>query len=408
MATRCGLGGREASRQLAGLVQLAEIVYSYDEHAPGQAYTQGEKDHMEHPRVLPIGAAAVAIAIFVFDSVTPVEVNAAVLYVAVVLMAVRFCRPRGVLIVAVGCMALTVLSDFLSPGDPWGSTALINRFLGFSAIGVTTFLVLKNQSTQVALQRAELARVTRLMTLGELTASIAHEVNQPLAGVVANGNACLRWLAGQPPDLEEARRAVERLIKDGYRATEVIQRIRALVKGTPPRKDWLDLNETILEVVALTRSEVQRNGVSLQIQLSSDLPRVPGDRIQLRQVILNLFVNAIEAMSEVDERPRALLVGSRRHESNSVLVEVQDSGTGLDSGSLSRVFDAFYTTKPDGMGVGLAISRSIIEAHGGRLWATHNAPKGTIFQFTLPAVGEEVTPTLTARSGGAEAGPRSN
>jgi signal transduction histidine kinase len=363
---------------------------------------------MEHPRVLPIGAAAVAIAIFIFDAVTPVEVNAAVLYVAVVLMAVRFCRPRGVLIVAVGCMALTVLSDFLSPGDPWGSTALINRFLGFSAIGVTTFLVLKNQSTQVALQRAELARVTRLMTLGELTASIAHEVNQPLTGVVANGNACLRWLAGQPPDLEEARRAVKRLIKDGYRATEVIQRIRALVKGTPPRKEWLNINETILEVVALTRSEVQRNGISLQTRLFSDLPRVPGDRIQLQQVILNLFVNAIEAMSEVDERPRALLVVSRKDKSNSVLVEVQDSGTGLDPGSLSRVLDAFYTTKPDGMGVGLAISRSIIEAHGGRLWATHNAPKGTIFQFTLPAVAEEVTPTLTARSGGEGAGPRSN
>src|SRR5260221_6841279 len=155
-------------------------------------------------------------------------------------------------------MALTVLSDFLSPGDPWGSTALINRFLGFSAIGVTTFLVLKNQSTQVALQRAELARVTRLMTLGELTASIAHEVNQPLAGAVANGNACLRWLAGQPPDLEEARRAVERLIKDGYRATEVNPRIRGLVQGTPPRNDWLDLNETILEVVALMRSAMQR------------------------------------------------------------------------------------------------------------------------------------------------------
>jgi signal transduction histidine kinase len=352
------------------------------------------------PRVLPIAAAAVAVAIFVFDSVTPVEVTAGVLYGAVVLMAVRLCRPRGVLIVGVGCMALTVLSHFLSPGDPWGSTALINRFLGVSAIGITTFLVLKNQSAHMALQRAELARVTRLMTLGELTASIAHEVNQPLTGVATNASACLRWLAGQPPDLEEARRAVERLIRDGSRASEVIQRVRALVKGEPPRKVWLNINETILEVVALARSDVQRNGVSLQTQLSSDLPPVPGDRIQLQQVILNLLVNAIEAMSEVDERSRELLVGSGKHESNSVLVAVRDSGAGLDSGSLNRVFDTFYTTKPGGMGMGLAISRSIIEAHGGRLWATPNAPKGAIFQFTLPVVGEEVTRPLSAPSGG--------
>ncbi|SEF11728.1 His Kinase A (phospho-acceptor) domain-containing protein [Rhizobiales bacterium GAS191] len=243
-------------------------------------------------RVLPIATAAVAIAIFVLDSVTPVDVTVGMLYVAVVLMAVRFCRPRGVVIVAVGCMALTALSHFLSPGDPWGSKGLINDFLGISAIGVTTFLVLKNQSAQMAVQRAELARVTRLMTLGELTASIAHEVKQPLARVVTNGDACLRWLARQPADLEEARLAVERLIKDGNRASEVIRRIHALVKGVPPRKDLLNINETILEAIALTRSEAQRNGVLLQTHLSSGLPPVPGDRMALsHQVSRGRFGN---------------------------------------------------------------------------------------------------------------------
>jgi signal transduction histidine kinase len=343
------------------------------------------------PRVLAIVAAAAAIAIFVFDSVTPVEVTAGVLYCAVVLMAVRLCRPRGVVIVGAGCMALTVLSHFLSPGDPWGSTALINRFIGLSAIGATTFLALKNQSAQKALQRAELARVMRLITLGELTASIAHEINQPLAGVVSSGNACLRWLAHQPPDLEKARLSVERLIKDGNRASEVILRVRALVKGAPTRKTWWNINETILEVIALTRSEAQRSGVSIETHLSSELPPVLGDRIQLQQVILNLVVNAIEAMSEVDERPRELLVDSRKHESNSVLVAVRDSGTGLDFGSLDHIFDAFYTTKPDGMGMGLAICRSIIEAHGGRLWATPSEPRGAVFQFSLPTGQEEAS-----------------
>jgi signal transduction histidine kinase len=339
------------------------------------------------PRGLPIVAAALGSAIFVLDCFTPPEIDAAVLYVGIVLMAVRFYRPPGVLIVAAGCVALAVLSDLLSSGDFWRTTALANRLIGILAIGVTTLLVLRNQSAQMALHRAELARATRLMTLGELTASIGHEINQPVGAVVTNADAGLLWLDAEPPDIEEARQALDRIVKEGNRASEVIARIRALVKGTPPRKDWLKINETILEVVALTRSDAQRNGVSLQTQLSGDLPLIPGDRIQLQQVILNLLANAIDAMREVDEYQRELLVGSRKHESDTVLVEVRDSGAGLDTGGLNRVFEAFYTSKPDGMGMGLAISRSIVEAHGGRLWAAHNVPKGAVFQFTLPTVG---------------------
>jgi two-component system, LuxR family, sensor kinase FixL len=239
--------------------------------------------------------------------------------------------------------------------------------------------------------QAELAHVTRVTTLGEMTASIAHEVNQPLGAVVNNASACLRWLAGQAPNLEEARRSATLIIADGHRASEIIGRIRALVKKSSPRKDRLDINETILEVIALARGEAQNNRVSLQTQLSSDLPLILGDRIQLQQVILNLIINAIEAMSEIGEGPRELLVGSRKDDSRGVLVTVRDSGLGLDPKSLDHLFTAFYTTKPQGMGMGLAIGRSIIEAHGGRLWATANNDRGATFQFTLPADGESMS-----------------
>jgi PAS domain S-box-containing protein len=239
--------------------------------------------------------------------------------------------------------------------------------------------------------QAELAHVTRVTTLGEMTASIAHEINQPLAAVVNNASACLRWLAGQAPNLEEARHSAELIIADGHRAGEIIGRIRALVKKSPPRKDWFDINETILEVISLARSEAQRNRVSLQTQLSSDVPLVLGDRIQLQQVILNLIINALEAMSGVGEGPRELLVGSSKDDSQGILVTVRDSGAGLDPDSLDHLFDAFYTTKPQGMGMGLAISRSIIEAHGGRLWATANKHSGATFRFTLPAGGERAS-----------------
>jgi PAS domain S-box-containing protein len=231
--------------------------------------------------------------------------------------------------------------------------------------------------------QAELAHVTRVTTLGELTTSIAHEINQPLAAVVNNASACLRWLAGAAPNLEEARQSAALIIADGHRAGEIISRIRALANKAPPQKDWLNINETILEVIALARSQVQGNHVALQTQLSDELPLVLGDRIQLQQVILNLVMNGIEAMSAVTDRSRDLLIRSGRHEPDKVLVAVQDSGIGLKAESLDHLFEAFFTTKPKGMGMGLAISRSIIEAHGGLLWAVPNEGPGATFQFTL-------------------------
>ena len=263
---------------------------------------------------------------------------------------------------------------------------------------------------EVSLREAQtaLAHMSRVTTMGELAASIAHEINQPLAAVVNNAGACVRWLTAH--NLEEARQSAALVIAEGHRAAEIIDRIRALVKKAPTQKDWLDLNETIGEVIAMAGGEVRRNRISLQTQLANDLPLILGDRIELQQVILNLLVNAIEAVAGLDEGSRKLWVSSQEvaeipGESDKdmftdkalaeaqwthALVAVRDSGPGLDPKGLDRLFNAFYTTKPKGLGMGLAISRSIIEAHGGRLWATANASQGAVFQFTLPIRGEDV------------------
>src|SRR5438445_4444514 len=240
--------------------------------------------------------------------------------------------------------------------------------------------------------QAELAHVTRVATLGELTASIAHEVNQPLAAIATNGNACLRWLAGDSPNLDEARETAQRIIRDGNRAGDVIGRIRTLLRKTGTEKELLDMNQVIREVVALAEGEVRRNGVALRTELAGDLPPILGDRVELEQVVLNLIMNAIEAMNAIADRPRELVIRTQSGEVDQVRVTVQDSGIGLDPQSMGRIFDAFYTTKSQGMGMGLAISRSIIAAHGGRLWAQPNAARGATFQFTLRAGRREVAP----------------
>ncbi len=230
----------------------------------------------------------------------------------------------------------------------------------------------------------ELAHANRVATMGQLTASIAHEVNQPIAATVTNAQAALRWLDSRPPDLEETRLALSRILNSGIRAGNVLDRIRALIQKVPARTDRFDINDTILDVVVLTRSELSSNRVSLQTQFAQGLPLVQGDRVQLQQVILNLIVNAIEAMSGVSEA-RELWISTEINASTGALVAVRDSGPGLDPASLEHLFDAFYTTKSSGMGMGLSICRSIIEAHGGRIWAEANVPQGAAFQFTLPS-----------------------
>jgi PAS domain S-box-containing protein len=247
---------------------------------------------------------------------------------------------------------------------------------------------LRRREARLRDAQMELAHANRVTATGQLAASIAHEVSQPIAAALTNANAARRWLGAEPPNLEEVRQALDRIIRDGRRASDIIGRIRALVRKEPARNDQLDINETMLEVVALTRSELRRNRTSLQTQLADGLPLVLGDRIQLQQVMLNLILNAAEAMSGSSEAARELLIRTEQDGPGDVLVAVQDSGPGLKPESLDRLFDAFYTTKPDGLGMGLSICRSIIEAHGGRVWAATNVPQGAVLQFTLPQQGK--------------------
>jgi PAS domain S-box-containing protein len=268
-----------------------------------------------------------------------------------------------------------------------------------AAAGHIALIAISRQRSQVALRKSEdalrdaqadLARVTRMTTMGELVASIAHEVNQPLMAIVTNADTCLSWLARDTPQLDEARRAAERIVRDGHRAGDIIKSIRALARKSRPEMTQLDINDVIAEVLVLTRGELRRHDVSLETELSGGLEPVMGDRIQVQQVILNLIMNGIEAMNAIMDRPRVLRVSSQIDGPGSVLIAVTDTGTGLDPAKVNRIFDAFFTTKPEGMGMGLSICRSIIEAHGGRLRASPNPPYGSVFQFTMPVMTKRI------------------
>jgi two-component system sensor kinase FixL len=455
----------------------------------------------------PLTAGLFAIAVFVIDTITPLDIAVAVLYVVVVLLAANYFNLRGVLLVSMGCLSLTVLSFLLVHGFT-ADSALARCLMSVAAIGATTVLALKNQSAGAALRerarlldlthdailvrnsddvitfwnrgaeelygwtrdeavgktahyllgtvfpkplqaiskelnragrwegelihtkrdgsrvavasrwslehdergrpvatmetnnditertqarqalrraQAEIAHINRVMTLGELTASITHEVNQPLTGIVTNGSACLRLLDQKPPDLEEVRSGVASMIDDGMRASEVVRKLRALSKKADVHMAELDINDVINDVVQLLQREILEHLVSLQLELSPQPLRIFGDRVQLQQVILNLVMNGMEAMDSVADRPRNLVIRSRRHEADQVMVEVEDSGVGIDPENVNRLFNAFFTTKPDGMGMGLSVCRTIIQVHGGRIWASPHADGvGATFHITLP------------------------
>jgi PAS domain S-box-containing protein len=250
--------------------------------------------------------------------------------------------------------------------------------------------VTESKMAEQALDRArsELAHVARITAMSAFTASIAHEVNQPLSGIITNAGTCLRMLAADPPDVNGARETAKRTLRDGNRASDVITRLRALFSRHEFTLEPLDINEIAQEVVALSLSELQRNRMVLQSEFGADLPAITGDRIQLQQVILNLLRNASDAMLSVDDRPRQLVIATERDPENRVRLSVRDVGVGLDSQSMDRLFDAFYTTKADGMGIGLSVSRSIVERHQGRLWAEPNDGPGTTFAFAIPAASD--------------------
>jgi PAS domain S-box-containing protein len=242
---------------------------------------------------------------------------------------------------------------------------------------------LRQKEVSLREAQAELAYVSRVTTLGELSASIAHEINQPLAGIVTNANASLRWLAGGLPNFEEACESIRRIIRDGNRASDMVARMRALFKKACSARERVDMNDAIEEVVILTQSEARRNKVAVRMELAADLPPVMGDRVQLQQVVVNLILNGIEAMHAVEDRERYLVIRTQRSESDEVRVSVQDTGIGIDPLNTEQLFNAFHTTKPGGLGMGLSISRSIIESHGGRLWAASNDGPGATFKFDI-------------------------
>jgi C4-dicarboxylate-specific signal transduction histidine kinase len=233
--------------------------------------------------------------------------------------------------------------------------------------------------------QVELAHANRLATMGQLAASIAHEVNQPIGAVRNYAHAALRFLAGDAPDLAEVTEALESVVKETYRAGDIIGGIRDQVKKTPPRMDIVDLNEAIEDVIALVRGELLKYRVSVQTRLAEGLSPARGDRVQLQQVMLNLILNAIEAVTSVNDEARELVVSTEASPAEGLLVAVGDSGPGVAQEDRERIFGSFYTTKPDGVGIGLSICRAIIDAHGGRLWADAHQPRGAVFRFTLPA-----------------------
>jgi two-component system, LuxR family, sensor kinase FixL len=457
----------------------------------------------------PVIAGLFAVAVFLVDTITPLDIAVAVLYVVVVLVAANYFNLRGVLLVSMGCLVLTVLSFLIAHGFT-ADSAFARCLMSIAAIGATTILALKNQAASAALRerarlldlthdaifvrnndevitfwnrgaeelygwskdeavgkvthellksvfpkpikaianelhrtgrwegelihtkrdgtrvavasrwslehdasgrpvaimetnnditertqarqalrraQSEIAHINRVMTLGELAASITHEVNQPLTGIVTNGSACLRLLDQRPPDLEEVRSAVESMIDDGMRASEVVRRLRALSKKTDVHMVELDINDVINDVAQLLQREILEHLITLQLELAPEPLRIAGDRVQLQQVIINLVMNGMEAMSSVTDRSRDLVIRSRKQEADQVMVEVEDSGVGIDPEDASRLFNAFFTTKPDGMGMGLSVSRTIIQIHGGRIWASPNATgAGTTFYVTLPSL----------------------
>jgi len=265
------------------------------------------------------------------------------------------------------------------------------EFRGYRGTGTDVTAIMRAQRAEESLRavQAELAHVSRVTTLGELTASIAHEVKQPIAAARNNARAALNFLEKQPPDLDEVREALACVVGDADRAGHIVDRVRDHIKKAPPRKDRFDLNIAINEVIVLARSAIIENGVSVQTRLAEEMIPVHGDHVQLQQVVLNLILNAVEAMGSVDGT-RELLISTEQDQTNGVLVAVRDSGPGIDPQRLEGVFEAFYTTKSNGVGMGLSICRSIIDAHGGRLWAVANEPRGAVFQFTLPSAEKEI------------------
>lgn len=342
--------------------------------------------------------AALMAGVFVADTVTRLEIAVAVFHVLVILLAMLLLPRRGVILVAVACVVLTLASMLITAsGLRMHESGLINGAISIAAIGITTYLALRLAAAQAAAHeaRAQLARIARIRSLGELTTSIAHEVNQPLAAISASAHAGLRWLRMAPPNLERAERAVERVVADAQRASDVITRVRSLARNEAPQRLALDVNAAVIEAVAIARGEIDRHDIALAIDLEEGLPSVLADPVQLQQVLGNLVLNAVEAMQQSATR-RLSLATSR--DGTRVMLTVSDTGPGLSAQAQTHLFDAFWTTKEGGIGLGLTLCRAIVEAQGGTLEAQSPPAGGAVFRVSLPA-----TATATAITAGAHA-----
>lgn len=332
-----------------------------------------------------VAIACLMALTFWIDTVTNLEIAAAVFYIIAILLAVRRFSHRHVVGLAGLCILLTVLSALFTPKGTQGAGP-INTAISICAIAATTYLALRMVAAEAAMHeaRAQLLRVTRITSIGELTASIAHELNQPLASVAASGGACLRWLDQDPPQLAKARASAERAVADAHRASDVLQRVRSLARNKSPQLEIVELNPLVLESLTLAQGEIDRHGIALRTDLCEGLPPIRADRIQLQQVVGNLLLNAIESLTAVASSKRALTVSSKADETGLVVLSVADSGPGLPADAQERIFEAFWTTKDGGTGLGLTISRAIVEAHGGRIWMTTDSRSGTTFHIALP------------------------
>ncbi|AIL10258.1 ATP-binding protein [Stenotrophomonas maltophilia] len=339
------------------------------------------------PLVL-LALIVVMAAIFLIDTVTDYAVAAACFYAAVILAASRVLGARGLITLAVACIALTGLSFFLTRFGTY-RIGLVNSVIGMLVIGITTYLALNMEAAKAAVQEAQgrLLRVARASTVGELTTSIAHEVNQPLAAIASSAEACQRWLAQDPPNVDKARQTVARILADAHRAGDVIARIRGLTQGAAPERRAFDLNQAVEEMLALSRSELDQHGVAVALLLDADLPPVHADRVQVQQVIGNLILNAVDAMEAIPAADRRLSLLTRR-DGQQVSLSVRDRGVGLPADHPERVFDAFWTTKSHGLGLGLSLSRSMIEANDGQIRAERPAGGGACFVFDLPIASD--------------------
>lgn len=341
-------------------------------------------------RLLKITTIAIIMAVvFVADTVTGYEIAAAVFYTVVILVASRVLVGRPLIFLSAVCIGLTVLSFTLTSSGHYRE-GIINTAISIAAIAVTTYLVLSMEAARTAAHdaQARLMRIARVKSLEGLTTTIAHEVNQPLAAIVTSGNACQRWLAQEPPNLDKARQALDRILGDAGRASSIIARVRSLTRGEPPNKSRFDFNRAVLEVIEQSQGEVERNQIVLTMDLDDALPHALADRVQIQQVIGNLVLNAIEAMAAVPERGRAMRLSSNV-EDGTIRLSVFDSGSGIRPEMHEHLFEAFWTTKEKGIGVGLSISRAMIEANGGQIWAESSGNAGAVFRFSVPAAALE-------------------